>query len=276
MDSTAPDSLYAIQEIAGKGHGLVAKAKITRGTRIISERPLFKVPIGGYSKVRVDEVVSQAVTRLTDEQREQFYALHNSFEEDGLNLGRTRTNALPLGSNATEYGLFLQSSRINHSCIQNAQHTWNENLNEITIHAIRDIAEGEEITIFYLSGRQNRAARHEATQKDFRFICSCCLCSLPYNERVLSDKRIDRIRKLDEKIGDGMTLLTAPLQAILYVQELLNLLNDEGVADASVPRAYYDAFQIAVAHSDVARAKVFAKRAADTRIILEGKDSPAV
>ncbi|MCJ1325601.1 hypothetical protein MMC10_002264 [Thelotrema lepadinum] len=276
MDSTTSDSIYILQGIAGRGHGLVAAATIPKGTRILSEPPLFKVPRGGTSKDRIRELVSQAVAGLADEKRQEFFSLHNSFEEDGPEFGRARTNALPLGSHAMEVGLFLRSSRINHSCVQNAQNTWNEDLHQITIHAICDIAKGEEITILYLTDHENRAARHQALQAKFRFTCSCSLCTLPDDEREKSDKRCDEILKLDKQIGDGMMIFSAPMQALHNVHKLLNLLDDEGLADASVPRAYYDAFQIAVTHSDVARAKVFAERAAAARMILEGKDSTTV
>ncbi len=45
--------------------------------------------------------------------------------------------------------------------------------------------------------------------------------------------------------------------------------------DARLPRAYYDAFQTAIAHGDQARAKTFAERAYAARLCCEGKDSPA-
>ena len=269
--------LYAIQEIAGKGRGVLAATFITKGTRIISEPPLFRVPRGGSSKDLLHETILKTIASLNEEQRQQFLALHNAFDdESGPDLGRVRTNALPLGSDAIEGGIFLDSSRINHSCIQNAQNTWNEDLQKLTIHALRDILEGEQITIFYLTDRPNRQARSEALLSSFRFTCSCSLCSLPDDERHKSDKNLDKIKRLDELIGNGTMIFSAPLQALHNVRKLLALLDNEGIADASVPRAYYDAFQIAVMHGDLARASIFAERAASTRIVMEGKDSPTV
>ena len=55
-------------------------------------------------------------------------------------------------------------------------------------------------------------------------------------------------------MGDFETGLNA-------VRVMLDLLDQEGITDASVPRANYDASQIAIAHGDKARAKVFAERA---------------
>jgi len=63
-------------------------------------------------------------------------------------------------------------------------------------------------------------------------------------------------------IGNGIVIFSAPLQALHNVRKLLALLDNEGITDASVPRAYYDAFQVAVARGDLARASMFAERAA--------------
>lgn len=52
-------------------------------------------------------------------------------------------------------GLFLDASRINHSF----RNTWNENNERITIHALRDIEEGQEITISYLGQTREYAER---------------------------------------------------------------------------------------------------------------------
>ncbi|TKX18743.1 SET domain-containing protein 12 [Elsinoe australis] len=269
-------SLHNIQEIPGKGRGVIATVFIPKGTRIISEPPLFRVRREGSSK-DLQKTILKKVASLDNEQQQQFFDLHDAFyDASDSYLGRVRTNALPLGSNSLEGGIFLESSRINHSCIQNAQHTWNEDLQRLTVHALRDISEGEEVTIFYLSDRPNHRARSEALFSSFRFTCSCSLCSLPDNERQKSDKNLDEIKRLDESIGDGITILSAPLQALHDVRKLLDLLSDEGIADASVPRAYYDAFQIAVMHSDLARGSMFAERAAATRVLVEGNDSPTV
>lgn len=118
---------------------------------------MFRVPRGGRSKEQIYGTILKTIAGLNDEQRQQFLALNNAFgDESSPELGRVRTNALPLGSDAIEGGIFLDSSRINHSCIQNAQNTWNEDLQKLTIHALRDISEKEEITIFYLSDRPSR------------------------------------------------------------------------------------------------------------------------
>ena len=265
-----------MQPIPDKGYGLVAATTITRGTRILSEAPLFRVPRTGSSRDRIRDSIVHTVANLPEKQRQAFISLHNSFgDEDGEELGRVRTNALPLGPDATAGGIFLNSSRINHSCKPNSQNTWNENLQKLTIHATRDIAKDEEITIFYLSTIQNRDARSLELQKNFHFSCSCSLCSLSPDQQKISDERCDEIKRLDDSIGDGVGILYTPLQTLHDVHKLLNLLESEGFTDSSIPRAYYDAFQITVTHGDIARAKIFAERAASARITVEGEDSQA-
>ncbi|SPO02967.1 related to FMP27 Found in Mitochondrial Proteome [Cephalotrichum gorgonifer] len=276
MDST---KLYTLQETSGKGLGLVAAVKIPKGRRILSEAPLLLVPRSSHtnSKGKVGKLLSRKVATLGDEKRRVFFSLHNAFEDEATpELGIVRTNALPLGSDASQRGIFVEASRINHACVQNAQNTWNEDLGQITIHAIRDINEGEEITIMYLRYRLNRATRQRTLQQNFRFSCSCTLCSLPPSQRGHSDARLDEIQRLDEAIGNAMTMISRPLQALHDVHRLLQLCEEEGLVDGSIPRAYYDAFQIAIFNGDRARASVFAERATASREILEGDDSPTV
>lgn len=280
MSITDSNKLYALQNVPGKGLGLVATTKIAGGTRILSEAPLFRVPRSTNSKQQLRESLSNIVAALSDDKRQAFFSLHNSHsleDEPTRELGIVRTNALPLGSDAATGGIFVEASRINHACLQNAQNTWNEGLQRLTIHAIRDIDQGEEITITYLRDSMNRAARQRILQRDFRFTCSCQLCSLPASLRASSDARLDEIQRLDKSIGDGVRITAFPLQALYDVRRLLKLCEEEGLRhDASVSRAYYDAFQIAVANGDRARARVFAERAAATRAIVEGDDSPEV
>ncbi|KAL2138078.1 hypothetical protein VTI28DRAFT_7496 [Corynascus sepedonium] len=271
------DKVYIIREVHGKGLGLVSVTKIPKGTRILSESPLLRVPRSTNSKERLGISLSKEISALSGDQRQAFFALYNAFEDEtSQELGIVRTNALPLGSNASMGGIFLDASRINHSCIQNAQNTWNENLQRLTIHAIRDINKGEEITIMYLQDRADRCTRQLALQKNFRFSCSCSLCSLSEPQLHLSDARLKEILRLDESIGDGIQILDSPLQALHDVRKLLRLCEEEGIDDATIPRAYYLAFQIAIFHGDMARARIFATRAAMARELMEGDDNPTV
>ncbi|KAF9733861.1 set domain-containing protein 5 [Paraphaeosphaeria minitans] len=267
--------MYEVRTMGGKGLGLVATCNIPKGARIISETAIFEMPRNSINPTTVHKWILKCLEKLDDEKRKAFYDLHNAHGgEVETALGIARTNALPLGSNATEGGLFLGASRINHSCCHNAQNTWNANLNQLTIHAFKDIKEGEEICISYLDGSEDYQTRQRDLQARFCFSCTCDLCSLSPSKRQRSDKRLNEITRLDEIIGDGMSIVTTPIACLYHARRVLELLKEEQIEDARIPRLYYDAFQIAIANGDEARAKVFTERAYATRVILEGEDSP--
>ncbi|ELR04589.1 hypothetical protein GMDG_06871 [Pseudogymnoascus destructans 20631-21] len=173
---------------------------------------------------------------------------------------------------------FVNACRINHDCDNNAQKSWNENINRHTVHAKRDIENGEEITIFYLGVLNNRKTRQEALRSKFRFTILCRLCSLPPDQSQEKDRKLSEILTLDGLIGrDGMMgILSAPLRKLRYVDQQIRLYNELGPNDNGLPRAFIDAAQIAITHGDLARARIFAKRAVLGWIVLEGDDGSQV
>jgi hypothetical protein len=266
---------FEITKIMGKGHGVLATCKILKGTRILSEKPIFVVPRTVNDLDIVERVIIKSLARLDEGQRKAFFALTNIHgTKHSAALGIARTNILPLGAAAVEGGLFLQASRFNHACSHNAQNTWNTDTNQLTIHAFKDIEAGEEICISYLDGSENYRTRQRNLKDRFAFECSCNLCLLPPTQRRESDARLDEITRLDTIIGDGVGIVTTPMAYLHHVYTIVRLLEEEHIADARVPRAYYDALQITIAHGDQARAKVFAERAYAARVVVEGEDSP--
>lgn len=265
---------FCIRKAPGKGLGWFATRRIPKGTRLLSESPLFIFPKYGMG-MEAEHMVGRQVQRLNEAQRAAFYALHNIHgNRHTRELGIARTNGLPLGADASEGGIFLEASRINHSCKHNAQNTWNSELGQITIHAIRDVEAGEEITISYLAVSATYVAAQAQLRSVFGFTCACERCSLPEAERDRSDVRLQRISYLEEQLGDGFGILATPLAYLRHAHEMKRLMDEEGIQDARVARLYYDAFQIAIANGDEARAKVFAERAYAVRVITEGHNSP--
>jgi len=272
--------MYTLQEVPGKGKGLVARRKIPKGTRILSEEPIVRVPEAVLHSQALTPSIRRQVDALSPEQRQAFLSMHNIHADDADSryLGIVQTNALPFGDDVREGGIFLDACRINHACDNNAQKSWNENIKRHTVHALRDIEKGEEITIYYLGVLNGREARQEALRRKFGFTCSCRLCSLPPDQSQESDRRLDEILKLDGLIGrDGlMGILSAPQQILRYVDQQIRLYNEQGPGDTGLPRAFLDAAQIAIANGDLARARIFAERAALGWIILKGEDSSSV
>ena len=112
-------------------------------------------------------------------------------------LGIVQTNSLPAEADGDKGAIFLEACRINHACDNNAQKSWNEKIKRHTVHALRDVDKGEEITITYLYPLKNRTARQKALQERFGFTCLCHLCSLPPEQNQESDRRLEQIHSLD-------------------------------------------------------------------------------
>lgn len=73
-------------------------------------------------------------------------------------------------------GIFLQGTRINHSCLPNVSHSWNKQLNAKVFHALRDLEKGEELTTSYILPFQAREARQRYLLEKHGFVCQCVAC----------------------------------------------------------------------------------------------------
>lgn len=279
MSGTDPISdlslqLFNIQSVPGKGIGLIARFNIAKGKRILHEKPLFTTP--NMSPISVMESsVAMKLKSLTKAEQRQFLSFHNNFPGRHPFSGIVKTNALPCGPDSTVGGVYPTICLINHSCLPNAHNNWNSDTKCETIHAIRDIKSGEEITISYNKAGPFDSRRTHLTEA-FGFDCDCSLCSLPFPERQVSDARRLQIEHLDDAIGHPDRVMNKPGDCLADCYRLLQVLEEEfqGCADVLIARLYYDAFQISITHGDQARASVFAERAYQSRVICEGEDSP--
>ena len=123
-------------------------------------------------------------------------------------MGIFLTNALPCGVNddilgtvASTAGIFLQGSKLNSSCRPNVNNFWNNEKKVIVFHALKNIAEGEELCISYTQTLAPRATRRTNLQANFGFECRCAACSLPDHEQRESDRRRSRAKELFDQIG---------------------------------------------------------------------------
>lgn len=149
-----------------------------------------------------------------------------------------RSNAFALGSKSTiQQAVFGQISRLNHSCVPNAQGNFHEGLGRFNVHATRDIGLGEELTLNYLpehgSVRQTRQGR---LSEGYGFECLCQACDLSTvgGERGEAG-RVNMLKILKEYAEgvqeDGEKGTEKELE---IVQGFLGLLQGEGIAGREV------------------------------------------
>lgn len=88
------------------------------------------------------------------------------------------STAMPGGGLSWRIGrLFLTASRINHSCQPNTRSRQTSEGNKVVM-SLRDIEEGEELTLRYLDHKLfSRGEWQAETQRIWGFVCSCTGCN---------------------------------------------------------------------------------------------------
>ncbi|KAG5919998.1 hypothetical protein E4U61_000336 [Claviceps capensis] len=275
MSSPATDSMYALQEIPGKGKGLVATRHIPKGTRILCEEPLFAIPNVMDLEKRC-RLICQQVASLSNEQRQAFLSMHNIHpfnDTEERDIGIFETNSLPAGGLPIPHtrAIFLEACRINHDCKNNAMYDWNTNIHRNTVHAIKDINAGEEITVPYVIFLKDRENRQRILKTWYHFTCWCSLCSLPEEHNEERDRKIAQIDRLQELYLSRFA--TYPLQALGYIDAQTRLYSELLQGDIGLPHSYQYAAKIAISQGDLARVRIFAQRAVRDFVTILGSDS---
>lgn len=197
---------------AGKGLGVFAARDLLPGERLISELPLVHWENPRAVGNSFDKL-EHSFNALDPVRRAAFWAFGQSADVYGEKTsfkGTWLTNALPIvydgqpaaqaqsavDGSSGEAGVFATVSRLNHACSPSAHYCWNSKLGQMTVHVLRAVPRGEEITISYLaaSGRV-RGERQRLLQRDFGFTCACSRCAL-------SGGALARSETLQRAIGD--------------------------------------------------------------------------
>ncbi|KAG6019655.1 hypothetical protein E4U40_006809 [Claviceps sp. LM458 group G5] len=265
IDSSSVDApLYEIKDLPGKGRGLMARVCIPKGTRILVEKPLVIVASQASSATAMEKEIGNQLRQLSEKKIGQFLCLHNSFRGALPPFtGIVQTNALACGEDSSTGAVYPTLCLINNAC----RHE--------TIHAIRDIAAGEEITIAYIPSGSSAERRRHLKEK-FGFDCACEMCVLPAADIQASNGRRAEMENHDRAIANPLRMMRQPEKSLAHCRSMLKLLDEEYPASTTIlhVRAYYDAFQICIAHGDQARASIFAERSYEMSVVCRGEDSP--
>jgi hypothetical protein len=272
----------------GKGLGVFASHALEVGSIIMREGPILRIPPSKYDKgagypiSEVTELVRREYEKLSPHEQMEVTAL--TYQAHPAEIKRQggdvlgfifRTNAYNTGSGV---GLFPRIARINHSCRPNAAYYWNEKLQKRIVYVIREIAEGEEIFVSFISLLQTRKERQKILDP-YGFTCTCHACALPATNLTISDKRRTDISRALKAFQPQLTL-TIPQHPTSFRKalknaasslELVELVEQEGLANyyAKVYRI------VAISHArikDWEKAAVWANKAYE-KLVMEDPES---
>ncbi|KAJ7091125.1 hypothetical protein C8R44DRAFT_891532 [Mycena epipterygia] len=210
--SPPPDALenaIELRSAGAKGMGMFATQDIRAAALIHVEYPTTvtqntMVLNFGLTKT---EAYRELVRRVPEKTLPALLQLNNSQPPEVCDLeeGILRSNtfgveipapSIPSSSAMGHNALFLQASRLNHSCAPNVVHRFDPEFFTLSIHAICPIAKGEEIVHSYidLASAVKREARRSLLRDLFHFECICSRCALPDAATVdESDARRQRL-----------------------------------------------------------------------------------
>lgn len=260
---------FEVVTIDGKGLGLVAVRPLKCGDLIVAEMPSLTYP--GKDPAWC-EVAQKRLDTLHTEQRALVMELHDAFEtpEKSKSLeGILKTNSLSRGM-SVDGVLCCTVSRMNHSCTPNCDWCWDEEAIEVRIYAATDITVGEELCIYYLDIRAQRADRRRQLSERYRFDCNCIACTGSVEAIEKSDNLRSRMQQLLNDI-EAVKGAAQGESGVRMVCELLDLYDQEGIRLRSYrKRACYFAFQFSLAMKDRPGTKWWVQRAYEHSVMCHG------
>ncbi|KAA1066120.1 hypothetical protein PGT21_022050 [Puccinia graminis f. sp. tritici] len=120
--------------------------------------------------------------------------------------------------------LMLYMQYLNHDCRPNVGYRFNNVTIQVEMHALREIAPGEELSISYITLVQSREKRRKSLHGTYGFHCGCSQCSLSDAESEASDQRVEKIRELWDVISDWDS---SPPSTPAMADEILELFKAE-------------------------------------------------
>ncbi|KAI1865136.1 hypothetical protein JX265_008183 [Neoarthrinium moseri] len=174
-DLNAAESLrWRVEEVPGKGMGLIANRNLHAGDHIMSVSASIMIDYGLFMDIGEDvrtQMQARAIRSLPLNHQPAFLNLSThdavqSFEEqvDRIIL----TNAFDISDREIVenpegvedqhfFTVFPEVSRMNHDCRPNAHYFWDPNTFTQNVYAIKPVTAGEEITISYV----DQCTQHE-------------------------------------------------------------------------------------------------------------------
>ncbi|KAF5315448.1 hypothetical protein D9619_007007 [Psilocybe cf. subviscida] len=287
-DFAATDSsIFTVVDIPGKGKGVVAVRDIKQGEVILRERPLFTVPRN--INASPSTYIANQLNKLHDIARASFLNLsYVNFpahldpdsSPDEVALAIFQTNAVMAGEGIV--GIFPRMARLNHGCSSafNVVYNWRDEGAFLIVHALKDIAKGQELLTTYTDSKRPRHERRAYLKEQYGFTCTCSVCSLPDALSQASDARLSMISSLYNSFarwgkGDNDPEGIDGIRAVGYVREIWDIEDEEGYWSERGQLAS-DAAWVAAAHSDASATQAWARKAIEWYSYEIGADAPQV
>ncbi|KAK7697335.1 hypothetical protein SLS64_013633 [Diaporthe eres] len=288
--------MFRVSHAGAKGYGVFATRPIARGTRIIADRILLSID-------NKDTSVLDAASRLSSEDRHRLLSLSmNDAKRMSLSYLAAATwgsfpslasisqgrdvlnifynNNFSISGTSGKRAVFLTVARLNHSCVPNAQGNLNTALpgSQFTIHALRAIAVGEEITISYLHDElAMRSARQERLKEGYGFECACEICSID-DSGERHEQSHQRRLKIQEMLADfSRQQQTAPgctSEEFNLTKAVIDAYEQEGLAGRELASLYFAAAGLARALGLKEEASALGERGLRVEEDAVGLDSP--
>jgi len=257
---------YQLVQVPGKGQGLVATQDLKAGEVFVAESPIIRVSQreAGMGRARGPEYVKALFDALPSEPRNEALKLHTGkgLKPGDKGLEDDIFGAYTFHCGDNDSGLFLELSKINHSCNPNSSHCWIEELQKKKGFTLRDIKKGEELTICYSSiNLSPRKERQEYLVRGYCFTCTWETCSL----KGVEQKQSDKARKIVGYIvRDRLFISADPKKAIemvkiaekLFEQENSLLERSQRVSMKKIDGTWKGKLSICTACSDYKNAKI--------------------
>jgi hypothetical protein len=234
---------YEIRPIDGKGLGVFAKRDLQRNDTIFVERSVAEPP---HPSMPDEQSVRQAIMALTPTDAISF---RSKYQRNSI--GR----------------LCLTFSRVNHDCIGNSHHAYDDEKGLILLVANHAIPAGDEITYSYtFQTLHAKASRLHETSWFFK--CACRACREPEIAQKL-DQMITYDEQLTAFGKRGMTT-----DGTRVALDLIKLYDEFQCSSYFYSRAYSDLYQMAITRRETFnQGVVFIKLAFEHSIGFFGYES---
>ena len=237
---------FEVRALAGKGFGVVAVRPFAAGERIIAEMPLLSWQTVPYystgRKLSAFAELRSLVADLPPDKRALYFGLADKHDKgEGKTIPSLfNTNSFKtedvLGDSLAEgrdgisrSAIFATIARFNHACVPNTFPSWSSTIGCQTVHALRDIEAGEELTLAYVAGAEagTRAHRRGVLKAKYCFDCVCATCQLEGAALEESDTRQARLAAIHRQLAGELGTDNESLPAV--VGEHLRLMREEGL-----------------------------------------------